>query len=101
MIVVARIQAKFYTDSELWADAQKVLDQQGCDYSEGISRLIQLLVQAPEELRPVLLNQAPGEAAAAIAEWIIEQRGKRVDTRHRLRSAASRPSRGLRIAEEK
>lgn len=69
--VTAKIQAKFYCPADLWGTAQDVMDEQGVDYSEGMTRLIRVLVFSPPEVRPILLAQLPGNAATAVARSIL------------------------------
>jgi hypothetical protein len=71
--VVSKKQYKFYAQSELVEACQRIFDAQGCNFSEGIDRLVRLLVSVPETMRPIVLLQAPGEAAIALAEHTIEQ----------------------------
>lgn len=70
-VVGKKIQVKFYAPSEQAEQCAAIIEQQGCTLSEGMARLMRLLIDAPEELRPILLKQAPGEAARAIAELIL------------------------------
>lgn len=91
--VTQRIQAKFYIDDDLWAEAQKVFDSQGVTLSEGMARLILLLRDAPLELRPVMLRQAPGDASVALAEHVLRS-AKPQESRPRIAALPRGPKRG-------
>lgn len=73
-VVGKSIQAKFYVDDVLWERCREVLDEQGVNLSEGMTRLCQLLVSAPDVIRPVLLRQAPGDAARVLARHVLDPR---------------------------
>jgi hypothetical protein len=64
-------QAHFYIPPALREKCEAIFDQQGVKFSEGMTRLAKLLVEAPKELWPVLLHQAPGDAAIDLAESVI------------------------------
>lgn len=68
------IAVKFYVQAELMKDCEAVFERQGVKLSEGIVRLIRLLVESPDEMKPVVLGQAHGDAALALAESIISKR---------------------------
>jgi hypothetical protein len=70
-------QLKFYAAEKLTESFRGVLEEQGLSLSEGLSRLMCLLVDAPEEMRPVLLRQAPGDAAVALARFTIRNRNRK------------------------
>lgn len=66
-------QAHFYLLPSLRAECEAVFDRQGVSFSEGMSRLVRLLVEAPDDMRPVILGQAHGNAAVAIAHSVVRQ----------------------------
>jgi hypothetical protein len=66
-------QWHFYLPPTLRASCESVFEAQGVSVSEGLTRLVKLLVEAPDELKPLLLQQAKGDAALALAESIIRK----------------------------
>jgi hypothetical protein len=66
-------QWHFYCPPSLRAAVEKVFAAQGVSVSEGFTRLGQLLVDADDELRPILLNQAKGDAAVVLARSILQK----------------------------
>jgi hypothetical protein len=62
---------KFYVPPELMTDAEEIFERQGVKLSEGITRLIRMLVEAPEEARPIILGQAHGDAAKVLAAAVL------------------------------
>lgn len=71
-VVAKKIQAKFYVDGELMDRCNAVFEEQGVTLSEGMSRLVELLVSAGDTLRPLLLRQAPGKAGRVLAENVLK-----------------------------
>lgn len=65
---------KFYVPPELMRECERIFERQGVKLSEGITRLIRLLVEAPEEMRVVLLGQAHGDAMQALAMSVLSRR---------------------------
>jgi hypothetical protein len=84
-------QVKFYVPAELMRECQEVFDQQGVNLSEGMTRLIRLLVSAPEEMIPVLLGQAQGDASAALARSILDKEGREQAFKFRKASRRKNP----------
>lgn len=76
-VVAKKIQVKFYVEGVINGRAVDVFEAQGLTLSEGMSRLLELLVDAPDELRPLLLRQAPGDAGRALAEFVLSGRAQR------------------------
>jgi hypothetical protein len=69
---MAKAQAvKFYVPPELMKAVEGVFERQGVKLSEGITRVLQHLVDAPESMRLIVLGQAHGDAAIALAEHVI------------------------------
>lgn len=66
-----REQIKFYGDSDLREKFERVLELQGLSLSEGIGRLMSFLTAMPAQLVPIVLAQAPGDAARALAAHIL------------------------------
>jgi hypothetical protein len=64
-------QVKFYCEKVLADEIAALFKQQGLSLSTGLSRLMLLLKEAPEELRPILLGQAPGNAAQVLAAYVL------------------------------
>lgn len=70
-LVAKKIQAKFYIDGDVLGQCGKVFDRQGVSFTVGMTRLVELLLDVPEEMTPLLLRQAPGNAAKALAEYSL------------------------------
>lgn len=64
-------QWHFYVPPTLRESCERVFEEQGVKASEGLKRLVQTLVDAPEDVRILLLRQASGEAAVALASHVI------------------------------
>lgn len=56
------------------ASFNKILELQGVSLSKGMERLVELLNSAPKAMRPVMLRQAPEDAARVLARYILRQR---------------------------
>lgn len=65
-------QWHFYIPPDLRETVEGIFAAQGVSQSEGITRLIRLLVEAPDTVRPILLGQVPGDAGVALARHILE-----------------------------
>lgn len=76
-VVEKPLAVKFYVPPQLMEHCEAVFEEQGVKLSEGLTRLIRLLVESPPELRSVLLGQAQGDAPTAIAEYIVNNPRKR------------------------
>ena len=72
-LVGRKVQSKFYCDPELLASATAILEEQGLGLTDGIPRLLALLTEIPKSLRPVLLKQAPGDAAVALIAHTLKR----------------------------
>lgn len=70
-----KIQAKFYVPSDVWKSAQRVMDAQGVDYSEGMTRLLRLLVDSPESAWPLAFGQVRGDVAKVLAQLVLATGG--------------------------
>jgi hypothetical protein len=81
-------QWHFYVPPSLRASCEAVFEKQGVSVSQGMTRLVRLLVDSSDELRPILLDQAHGDAAVALAESIIK----------RARAAERKPGYPRRVA---
>lgn len=81
-------QWHFYVPPSLRSSCEDVFRAQGVSVSEGLTRLIKLLVDSPDELTPILLDQAKGNAAVALAEEILRRSVR--SKGHVMRKAAKR-----------
>lgn len=66
-------QWHFYLPPDLRAECEAVFDAQGLKASEGLKRLVQVLLESPEPVRLLLLKQARGDAGAALARHVLER----------------------------
>lgn len=80
-LVAKKIQAKFYVDEGLMDRCGAIFEAQGVNLSEGMTRLVELLVNAGDTLTPLLLRQAPGEAGRVLAEHVLKSSGSRKQPR--------------------
>lgn len=68
-------QVKFYVPSSLMRQCEEIFDRQGVDMSEGMTRLVRLLVEAPDDAVGLMLGQAHGTAAVTLALGVLRQAG--------------------------
>ena len=68
-------QVKFYVPSPLMKRCEEIFERQGVDTSEGMTGLVRLLVEAPDDAVGLLLGQAPGSAAVTLALGVLRQAG--------------------------
>lgn len=70
-------QKNFYIDEELIELVDDALKDQGCNRTEGVTRLLKFYLRMPKVLRPLLLNQIPDldprEVAMLILQKIIDE----------------------------
>lgn len=93
----------------LMAEAEAVFEKQGLKLSEGITRLLRFLVEAPDETKPVLLGQAYGRSertlALAVLERALAKNGMAVKLLHsvarELENERNAEAHGHRIAAKK
>jgi antitoxin component of RelBE/YafQ-DinJ toxin-antitoxin module len=69
------IQVKFRADEDLKAKAEKIFEAQGTSFQEGMTRLMQTLVDSDEGLHPVLLRQVRGAGLVELLKGLTK-RGK-------------------------
>ncbi len=78
------IAVKFYVPPDLMKRCEGIFKRQGVNLSVGITRLIQLLDEAPEEMKGVILGQAHGDAATVLAENVLRKAADKPAPNNRL-----------------
>jgi len=66
-------QIRFVATEQLRTDLYAVFKEQGVNQKTGMIRLAEFLINAPVLLRPVILRQVEGPAAAAIARAAMKE----------------------------
>lgn len=90
-VVAKPLAVKFYVPPDLMKDAEAIFERQGVKLSEGLTRLIRHMVDAPDEIKLVVLGQAHGDAAIALAESVMRRRSTNDVRSYPIRKAAKRP----------
>ncbi len=72
-VMAKPIAVKFYVPPDQMRRCERIFKRQGVNLSEGLTRLIRLLNDAPEEMKGVILGQAHGDAALALARSVIHK----------------------------
>lgn len=67
-------QMKFFTDPELAKKFESLLESQGLNIKTGFNRLMEFMLEIPEEMRPIVFRQAPGKAWEDIVEGLYNRR---------------------------
>jgi hypothetical protein len=80
-VMAKRPQVKFYADEDLTKDIAVVFKRQGVSLSEGMSRLMRFIIEAPDSMKPVILKQAPGDAVIALAMHTLAERAGKKNAR--------------------
>lgn len=72
-VVADEEQLKFFLDRGLRKRLDAVLEQQGLTLKIGMTRLIEFLLDAPEDLHPVVFNQVRGQTRDVVIESIVRR----------------------------